>query len=262
MALAPTFVYVDSPERFGSVVVTNSSTRVQEVLIDYAFGYPSADSAGRRFIEYQDAMAAREYDLSEWIRSFPQRFRIEPGRRQVIRMIVEPPEGLEDGVYWTRMTITASESAASESARARGTTAQIDFKVKQVIPVVYRKGNPSTSVKVTDLFSDTDARGTDIRAVLERDGDAPFFGSAVLKLMDESGAEVRKISTTSEVYFTSSTHFHVDAADVGPGRYVAEISLVGKRSDVPATRLPAMTPVVRRFLIEIPKPPPAVADAE
>lgn len=262
VSLAPTFVYVDSPERFGSVVVTNSSTHVQEVLIDYAFGYPSADSAGRRFIEYQDVAGARQYDLSGWIRSFPQRFRIEPGRRQIVRMIVEPPQGLEEGVYWTRMTITASESAASESAASRGTTAQVEFKVKQVIPIVYRKGNPTTSARVTDLFYDTDTRGTDIRAVLERDGDAPFFGTVVLKLMDDSGAEVRKISTTSEVYFTSSTHFHLDAADVEPGTYVAEISLVGKRSDVPTRRLPAIEPVARRFLIDIPEPARAVADAE
>ncbi len=262
VSLAPTFVYVDSPERFGSVVVTNGSTHVQEVIINYSFGYPSADSSGRRYIRYNDAAAEERHDLSGWIRSFPQRFRVEPGRRQVVRMIVEPPHGLQDGVYWTRMTVTASESDAGDDSTPQGTSAQLDFRVKQVIPVVYRKGNPSTGVRVADLFSETDARGTDIRVVLEREGDAPFFGTAVLRLIDASGVRVKEISTSSDVYFSSSTHFHLEADDIAPGTYTAEVSLSARRSDVGARRLPAVTSAARRFSIEIPEPARTVADAE
>ncbi len=262
LSLAPTFVYVDSPERVGSMVVTNSSTTVQEVIIDYDFGYPSADSMGRRFVQYDDADAAERFDLSGWIRSFPQRFRIEPGRRQVVRMLVQPPHGLADGIYWTRMTITTSEPAHSASSGSTGTSARIDFKLKQVIPIVYRKGRSTTSAQVTDLLVEPGERGTDLRAVITRDGDVPFFGSVVMKLTDDSGRTVKEISTSSEVYFTSSTHFRIDAADVPAGSYTAEARLVPQRSDVPAKYLPAMNPVVRQFSIEIPEPAPAVADAK
>lgn len=262
LSLAPTFVFVDSSERVGSVVVTNGSTQVQEVIIDYRFGYPTADSLGRRFIQYDDSLAAERYDLSGWIRSYPQRFRVEPGRRQVVRLLIQPPHDLDDGVYWTRMTITSTEPSAATASGSAGTSARIDFQVKQIIPVVYRKGRSTTGVHVAKLFVEPGTRGTDLRAIVNRDGEEPFFGSMDLKLSDTSGRAVTEISTSTEVYFTSATHFRLEADEVPPGRYDAEVVLRPQRRDVPARQLPAMEPVSRRFTITIPAPAPPVADAK
>lgn len=260
LSLAPTFVYIDSPDQFASLVVTNGSTTVQEVVLDYAFGYPSTDSLGHRFIQYDDDAALERFDLSEWVVGFPQRFRIEPGRRQVVRMMIRPPADLEDGVYWTRMTITAVD--ASQSMQTSGpTSAHVDFRVKQVIPVVYRQGRSTTQADVTDLLAAADGTGIDLRAVFKRTGDVPFFGSAVLKLMDEDGTTIEEVKTSSEVYFEASTFFRMESADIKPGRYVGEVTLTAERPDIPTGNLPAMKPVTRRFQIDIPDPA-ALADAE
>lgn len=262
LSLAPTFVFVDSSEPVGSLIVTNGSASVQEVIINYEFGYPSVDSAGRRVIENDDLQAAEKHDMSAWIRAFPQRFRIEPGRRQVVRMLVQPTKALDDGIYWTRMVVTSTEATPGATQGTSRMSARLDLRLKQVIPIVFRKGSSETSVRVAGLRIEPQAQGADLRALIVRNGAVPFIGSVILNLFGEKGELIKEISTSTEVYYTSATHFRLTAEEVPPGRYEAELRLIPQRRDVPARLLPAMKPVAKRFSIELAAPLPAVADAE
>jgi hypothetical protein len=203
-------------------------------------------------------VAAREHELSPWIRSFPERFRIEPGSRQVIRMMMQPPPDLADGVYWTRMSVTSREDAVGREP-GRGMNANVDFEVKQVISVVYRKGRSTTGARVADLRASWNGTGMDLLALFEREGDVPFFGTAVLRLLDPAGRMVKEIATSTEVYFSSSTHFRLEG--IPAGDYGVEIALTPWRQDVPQGRLPYMDRVTRRFALQIPEASTDVAHA-
>lgn len=251
ITLSPTFLYVESPASYGTVMVTNSTESVQEVFVDFEFGYPAAHEDGHRYLEYEDAAAEAEFSLSPWVRSFPERIRIPPKHRQMVRLMINAPRELENRIYWTRMVVTSREETSSDE---RGTAAQVRFEFKQVIPVVLNHGARSTSVDIDDLIVDPRPEHVNLMAVLERTGDEPFFGSIQLRVLDDAGREVERTSTTTEVYFRSSTYFTIDRRDLPPGRYDAEVTVRPERSDVRTGDVPDMKPVARRFAIEIPEP--------
>lgn len=253
VTLAPTFVYVDEPARYGTVQLTNASDQVQEVFIDFEFGYPTADASGQRYLEYDDADTEADHSLSPWIRSFPERFRIPPKHRRTIRLMIDAPEDLSGDMYWTRMVVTSREEVPPGSEKG---PAQIHFEFKQVIPVVFERGSASTDVAITDLFVDAQPRHVTLVAAVDRTGEAPFFGSIDLSLMNEEGTEVARRSTTTEAYYAASTYFTIDREALPAGRYLADVTLRAERNDVRKGDVPAMRPVTRRFVVHVPEPVP------
>lgn len=259
VTLSPTFLYVESPASYGTVMVTNSTENVQEVFVHFEFGYPAVDENGHRYLEYDDADSEAAFSLSPWVRSFPERIRIAPKHRQMVRLMINTPRDFEKGIYWTRMVVTSREE---HDPVAGGAGAVVDFEFKQVISVVFDHGARSTSVEIDDLIVDSRPRQVNLMTVLERTGDEPFFGSIGLRLLDDAGREVARTSTTTEVYFRSSTYFTIDRGDVPAGHYAAEVTVRPERSDVRTGDVPEMAPLVRRFAIEIPEPGPLTYEAQ
>ncbi len=121
--IAPTMIYMDVREPFETFTVINQSDAPQEVSLEFEFGYPTSDEAGNRVFEFGDSIAAESYSLNEWIRAFPRQFILEPGNRQVVRLMVRAPSTLPEAVYWTRLatrsmdhtTVDKSGSGLGES---------------------------------------------------------------------------------------------------------------------------------------------------
>lgn len=252
VSVAPTFVYIDSQQPFGTVLVVNGSDKPQEVSIESKFGYPASDSLGRRFIQYDDTTRATTYSLSPWLRAFPKKFILAPGQKQTVRLMIRPPRDLEDGIYWTRLATTSTDQTPPLADADQAISARVRFVFRQVVPVIFSKGDLSTSLALEDTRVIVDDARVNILADLERDGDAPFLGSTRLRVYDEHGDLVRDVQRRSEVFFDYMEQIALDRSELPPGHYSAELSFLPERSSVGNGSLPQMAPVSANLTFTIP----------
>ena len=75
-------------------------------MVDLRFGFPDTDSNGTPFIRFIDDPGPEFPSAVDWIRPYPRRLRLEPGEKQVVRLLATPPDDLPDGEYWTRMIVS------------------------------------------------------------------------------------------------------------------------------------------------------------
>ena len=92
--VAPHAVFIDHRSRTGRITLANPGTEPEEIEIELKFGYPETDSAGNPYVKLIDEPPPGAPSAAGWIRAFPRRVRLEPGQRQVVRLLATPPHPL------------------------------------------------------------------------------------------------------------------------------------------------------------------------
>jgi len=233
--VAPIAVFMDQGERFGTMVVNNQSPESQEVTIGFRFGYPRSDAAGALRMEFEDSATEARFSAGAWIRAFPRRFALEPGQQQVVRFTVQPPAGLDAGVYWTRIVTTSRPRTPPVDTVSAGVTAQIIFQLEQITTAFYSVGEPTAAVTVATPTATLDTAGVLVASRLTRAAQAPFLGQVVLRVLDGSGAVVYEDRHATSVYFELVERFLVPRDALEPGSYTIELAAIPQRDDIPAT---------------------------
>ena len=244
VSVAPVALFLDESNPFGTFYVSNQSGETQEVSIDTRFGYPASDSLGNVIMQYDDSTAAEQYSIGQALRIFPRQFVLPPNERQIVRITARPSSERDEGYYWTRLVTTATpQSGFVDTTAQDGVQAQVRFRLQQVTAVLYEKGDPETSVDIERLNAVADSGQVVMTARLERGGNAPFIGSARLRIYDAQGELVTQTERSLAAYFSLFRRFEVPTDALPPGQYSAELRLSPERSDVaPEHRIP-MEPV-------------------
>lgn len=253
VVVAPKVVHLDDDEQFASVFVENRTDRPQEVDLEFQFGYPVADSLGDVSVHYGDEEAADTLSLGDFVQPYPKQFLLPPGQRQRVRLALQPPEDLADGMYWGRLAFAArqhEEEAAPASQAAVET--RINYEFRQVISVFYRRGSLETGLNFHDMRSSRDSANVYITAQVERTGNAPFLGTAKLEVVDDStGDAVETQEDLASVYFDMTHRFALPLEDLPDGKYRARVTYEARREDVSSSDLIPAEPVSRTLIFAI-----------
>ena len=252
VVVAPPVITLVEPERFGTFTVENRSAVAQEVTVEFRFGYPVSDSAGNLRMVYDDSAAAARSSMVPWVRAFPRRVLLAPGQRQLVRLTLRPPEGLQAGVYWARLVTSSVPESAPVDTAPRGITTQITFRLQQVTTLLYRRGPASTGIEVGPLSVREDSTELHLLVPLKRTGVAPFLGSVKLRVEDSRGVIVQEGTEATSVYFSLVKHFALPRSRLPPGAYTAQVTAVAERPDVAPDALFPMAPVVFRTRFTVP----------
>ncbi|HET8654136.1 MAG TPA: hypothetical protein VFL93_01285 [Longimicrobiaceae bacterium] len=245
VAVAPLIVVLDDHAPWGTFMVVNRSQTPQAVTLGLRFGYPAPDSLGEQVMVYDSSHV--EWSAAPWMRVFPRRLILPPGEQQTVRLIAHPPASLADGEYWTRLvTTSAPVNPPSVPTNVEGVTARVNFRLKQITTVLFRKGAASTSVSIGAVRAQADSAVLHVLVPMTRHGNAPFFGRTTLRVLDASGRSVAESTEQMDVYFGRLQRFSIDASKLPPGRYVAEVTVASERADIPREELLHAEPVVRR----------------
>jgi P pilus assembly chaperone PapD len=253
VVVAPKLVNLSDEERFASVFVENRTNRPQEVLLEFKFGYPVTDSLGSVSMHYGDQEAADSLAVGQFIRPYPQRFLLPPGQRQRVRLALRPPDDLPDGMYWTRLAFTASQyqQDSPPSAKAAVET-KINYRFRQVISVFYRHGSLETGLRFRKMRSSRDPDNIYITSRVERTGNAPYLGTALLEVVDDStGTVVATQENKAAVYFDMTHRFAVPRPDLTAGTYRATVTYETRRKDVASSDLVPASPASRTLIFAI-----------
>lgn len=233
VAVSPTALYIDSRTRTGVLTLYNPGNLPEEITIDFAFGYPQTDSAGNLAVAVTREPAPGEPSAMEWMRAFPRRLILQPGQRQVVRVMVEPPAGIPDGEYWARILVTSRGGQAPIEETQGDLRLQLNVETTLVMAANYRKGPVSTGVQVAGSRAWSTPEGVYLELDLERTGNAAFLGRMRADLLDAGGQVVGTVWDDLAVYRTARRR-HLLALPEGAQRPLSvRVSIDTEREDLP-----------------------------
>ena len=251
--ISPYIVYTDVSNRYGSMIVQNESTENYEISISFIFGYPVSDSVGTVTMKYINDPSSDMPSIVNWIRAFPKKFVLTPKQRQIVRMSVRPPTGIEDGTYWARIVTSAVPQTTSIDTVNKGVTAKIKFVLNQVTSIFYRTDSAQTGIKINDVKVLKDSNKITLRTSVERTSNPPFIGDVAYTLTDSLGNVVKEGKEYVAVYFdlVKNLTFEFDK-QINPGKYQAEIRFISnEKEDIPESKLKPLPPVTKTIELEV-----------
>lgn len=232
--VAPTILFMSDQSRFGTFVVMNRSNTPQEISISFRFGFPESDSSGNIRMEYNDSLMAEKHSCQQWVRGFPQKFVVNPGQQQVVRLLVTPPVSISDGEYWTRLVTSSTPQAKTIDTVRTGITANITFVLEQVTTIIYKKGSVSTTVDLPNVEVKQDSASLNLLAHVSRGGNSPFFGKISVDVQDRAGNKIYSEEQVIAVYRDNMVlKFAVPLSKMREGSYAANVTLTSERTDIP-----------------------------
>lgn len=200
VTVSPAALYLNPRTRSGMLTLYNAGSLPEEIEINFAFGYPRSDALGNIGVALADTAPAGEPSLIPWVRAFPRRLRLEPGQRQVIRVMVNPPADLPPGEYWARITILSRGGQPPIEQRQGGVAMRIDLQTQVVAAISYRNGEVTTGVKVDSATARPDSSMIRVTIDVSRTGSAAWLGHAQYELLTPAGQRVGEVSEDLAVY--------------------------------------------------------------
>ncbi len=247
VSVSPTALYIDSRTRTGVLTLHNPGTLPEEITIDFAFGYPRTDSAGTLSVVVTREPAQGEPSALGWMRAFPRRLVLQPGQRQVVRVMVEPPPDIADGEYWARIMITSRGGQPPIEETRGDLRLQLDVETTLVMAANYRKGAVTTGVQVAASRAWTAPEGVYLELDLERTGNAAFLGRMRADLVDARGEVVGTVWDDLAVY-RAVRRRHLIAAPAGvQGPLAVQVTVNTEREDLPVGGALPAAPLSRRI---------------
>lgn len=204
VTVSPNALFIDSRTRSGVLTLYNPGTTAEEIEITFAFGYPRSDLAGAISVALADSAPSGEPSVLGFVRAFPRRLRLEPGQRQTVRILMQPPAGLAEGEYWGRVLVHSRGGRPPVEQQQGGIHMQIDLETVIVGAVNYRNGAVKTGVAVDSARAAIVAAGDSVRVVadLRRLGNAAYLGHLTLELVGADGRVIGAVDEDLAVYRT------------------------------------------------------------
>ena len=252
--VAPHAVFIDNRTRSGSLTLYNPGNDPVEVSVSTLFGYPVTDSVGNFELYTPDPPDSGAPSASAWLQAFPRRMTLQPRERQTLRLLGRPPADLPEGEYWSRLVVTAKGGQVPVAGIEDTTQIRVGLtlEVRTILPVYYRKGNPSTGITVRDLRGAIEGDSLVVRAKLERHGTGAFLGTVRGALIDSAGTTMATFKMPLAVFYQIEPRLSAGVGALLPGQYRLRLELSSEREDLASNLLLPITPVRDSTEVRVP----------
>jgi hypothetical protein len=208
VSVSPMSVFMSHTNRTGTITLYNPNPLPEEIEITFAFGYPQSDSAGDVTVPLAETAPAGEPSAVPWLRAFPRRLVLQPGQQQVVRILAQPPAGIEDGEYWSRILVIATGGRPPVEQQVQpDVRVAISMRTIIVASLNYRKGRLSTGITMTDASAVQGTDGLHVTLDMARQGEAAYLGRIRIELLDAAGTVVHEEEDILSVYRTLRRRF-------------------------------------------------------
>lgn len=236
VSVSPNALYLDNRNRSGMLTLFNSGTLPEEIEISFAFGYPQSDSLGNISVPLFEIVPEGEPSAVAWMRAFPRRLVLQPGQRQVVRILANPPAGLPVGEYWARIIINSKGGQPPVEQRQGDIRLQLNLQTVIIAAATYRNGAVNTALGVQRVVASVEGDSAVATFDLERSGNAAWIGRLVTQIVSPSGQVVAEAEDQLAVYRTLRFRAKLSKpANVTDLRgYIVRFSFDTQRPDLPA----------------------------
>ncbi len=255
VSLSPASVFINDKTNIESINISNRGENPVEVNVRFEFAYPGYDEHGNMVSVTNDSLAEKRHSIIENLRAFPRSFLIKPGSQQLVRLHVRPMRDRADGIYWARIIVSSSATAADiETATdAESVGTRINFVFNQNIPVFYRKGNVSTGLEVLNVTNQEENDQLVSVARLRPKGNAPYNGSVTAMILDSNGKVVAEHRTINVLYFEALRRVTIPFPEEGlpSGNYTLELLFETRRRDISPLNLVQAEPLIYNMPLKL-----------
>lgn len=242
VSISPTSLFFDSQNRFASLTVSNGGEQAQEISISTEFGYPGTLNGNLMII--RDSTMAETKSIAPWMKIFPQSFVLQSNQRQVVRFVIQPPQNLDPGGYWSRVRITSNPvSPPVETIGENQVGAQINLEVAQIISAHFRTRNAETGIEITGVEIEDDNGTRTVSVSTRQTGNTPFLGTLQLEVSGPDGKTVYQTQTALSVYTTITRSFQMNTVNWPRGKYTVRGTISSERRDINRDDLLKIEPV-------------------
>lgn len=246
VTIAPTNLFIDSNNKFGTYMVVNGSNSTQEIGIDFFFGYTASDEQGQRSLVSSDSVREESHSVADNVRAFPKNFTLAPGQRQIVRLRVGAGNDIPDGTYWARIrTASTPESPPIEIQNTTAVSARVGITVEQVTGLYYKKGAVTTGIEIQDINAERQDDNVIVTAGILRTGNSPFLGTISTTIYDNNDNVVSSAFASTTVFFDGVYRQSVDVEGVATGTYRLELKFETSRNDVASSDIVSMPTVTK-----------------
>jgi hypothetical protein len=247
VSVSPTALYIDSRTRTAVLTLHNPGTLPEEITIEFAFGYPQTDTAGNLSVPVTREPPAGEPSAMAWMRAFPRRLVLQPGQRQVVRVMVEPPADLPDGEYWARVLVSSRGGQPPIEQTQGDVRLQLDVATTLVMAANFRKGAVGTGVEVAAQAATRAEDGVTLQLDLRRTGNAAFLGRLRADLVNARGDVLGTAWDDLAVYREVRRRHLIPVPPGTEGPLFVQITIDTEREDLPAGGALPVAPLSRRI---------------
>jgi P pilus assembly chaperone PapD len=235
VTVSPTAVYISAKNPSALLTLINTGSRAEEIELSIGFGYPVSDSLGVLRVDIVDTAATGEPSLTSYLRVFPRRLVLQPGQRQVVRVMVTMPPGAGDGEYWGRVLVK-SRGGEPPIEQAQGNVKmQLSLETTFATAVFYHKGDVKTGITVPTVSAKRMHDGAELTIDLKREGNSAFLGRVHAELVDASGKTVAELEDVVAVYRALRRRFEIRSSSPIPaGTYSVRYLVDTERPDLPS----------------------------
>jgi len=235
VTVSPTAVYITARNPSALLTLINTGSRAEEIELSVGFGYPVTDSAGVLRVDIVELAPNGEPAVTSCLRLFPRRLVLQPGQRQVVRVMVTMPAGTADGEYWGRVLVK-SRGGEPPIEQAQGDVKmQLSLETTFATAVFYQKGEVTTGISVPTVSARRVSDGVQFTIDLKRDGNGAFLGRVRAELLDASGTKVAEVEDVVAVYRELRRRFVLRQTTPLPaGAYTVRYLVDTERPDLPA----------------------------
>lgn len=183
VSIAPTGIMLDK-QGYSTVYIGNTGNQIQEVRIQFQFGYPGQDSLGEIQMIYGDTLREKSHGLGNSLKAYPSAFTLQPQSQQMVRLILRERNFRETGLYFSRIKIssqTAVPEAGTKDSSSVGT--RVAFRFEQYLPVFYQQGQPQPLLTVAPQSLQSDYRHGALRFDYQCTSHTPYLGQLRYRLI-------------------------------------------------------------------------------
>ena len=221
----PSFLFLNQSRSSIPITVRNPGNTAVEVWLEVKFGYVTSNDTGQTIIIY-DTLGTPSESAVQWIKFYPQRFRLEPLRSQIVRVMVSPPPNIRDGEYWARVLIGNQDVKDPRKPADIGKgKSGITFAQQIGIPLHYRKGVVTTGLDLKNVDVSVTQDKINIKMDLNRLGNASYWGGATFSLFDSQKKRVLLTKKDIVVYTNYHGRIEIDRSKIPPGTYSLEVDI-------------------------------------
>jgi P pilus assembly chaperone PapD len=234
VTVSPTAVYITSRNPSALLTLINTGSRPEEIELSIGFGYPISDSTGVLRVDIVDSAASGEPSLTSFLRVFPRRLVLQPGQRQVVRVMVAMTAGAADGEYWGRVLVKSRGGEPPIEQNQGNVRMQLSLETTFATAVFYHKGEVKTGIEVPSASARRMGDSVQFTLDLTRDGNSAFLGRIRAELVDASGTTVADVEDVVAVYRSLRRRFVLrTGAHLPSGAYAVRYVVDTERPDLP-----------------------------
>lgn len=187
--VAPSRVILSSDQKTTEINVSNKSSEQRRYDITIVDQVMNEDGLTRRVETF-------DYSASRMLRFVPRRFTLEPGERQIVRVMATREPELEDGDYhshilFREVPLSLQDKKEMEEQRSNEQTAQFEIKALYgiAVPIIVQSGQINSDISIGEVVYVPSNDGVVDHLAVEfvRTGNAEASGTMRLTYTPRSG---------------------------------------------------------------------------